>query len=53
MRREDLEVVRTVMEMNIEERKGSGTPRKEWLDAIGCDIRNAGVCVDDVGDHVK
>jgi len=49
MRRENSEAVRTVMEMNVE---GRGRSKKKWLDTIGCDMRTAGVCVDDMGDCV-
>jgi len=37
--------------MNIEGERGK--PNKKWLDAIGCDLRTAGMCIEDVGDHVK
>jgi len=53
MRRENLEAVRTVMEMNIEGKRGRRRPKKKWLDAIECDVRIAGVCVDDVENRVK
>jgi len=42
-----------VIGMNVEGRKGRGRPKKKWLNAIGCDVRTAGECVDDVGDRVK
>jgi len=41
------------MKMNAEGRRGRGNPKKKWLDAIECDMRTAGVGVDDVGDRVK
>jgi len=51
VRRENSEAVRMVMEMNVEGRRGR--PKKKWLDAFECDMRTAGVCVDDVGGRVK
>jgi len=53
MRRENSEAVRTLMEVNVEGRRGRGRPKKKWLDAIECDMKIAGVCVDDMGDRVK
>jgi len=44
---------RNVMEMNIEGKIGKGRPKKRWMDAIGCDMSNAGMCLDDVGDRFK
>jgi len=37
--------------MNIEGRKGR--PKKKWLNGIECDMRTAGMCVNDVEDQVK
>jgi len=53
MKRENSEVVRTIIEMNVEGRRERGRPKKTWLDAIRIDMRPAGVCVDDVGDRGK
>jgi len=53
MRREKSEAVKTVMKMNIEGTRGRGRQKKRWLDAIVCDMGTAGVCVDDLEDHVK
>jgi len=53
MRREDLEVVRTVMELSVKERRGRRRPKKKWLNGIECDMRTSGVCVNDVGNRVK
>jgi len=53
MRKENSIVMRTVMEMNVEGRRVKGRTKKKWLDAIGCDMRAAGVCVDDTGNRVK
>jgi len=39
------------MEMNVEKRRGRRKPKKRWLDVIGCDMRTAKVCVDDVEDR--
>jgi len=52
VRRENLESVRNVIEMNVKERRERGRLKK-WLDEIGCDMKTTGVCVDDVGDRVK
>jgi len=49
IRRKDLEVVRTVLELNVEERRGRGKPKKKWLNVIECDMRTTAVCVNDVG----
>jgi len=51
MRRENSETVRKVMEMNVKGRRRR--PKKKLLDTIGCDMRIAGVCVDDVRDRVN
>jgi len=40
------------LEKIVEGRRGRGRPKK-WLDAIRCDMRTIGVCVDDVGFRVK
>jgi len=53
MRRKDSEAIRIVMELTVEERKGKGRPKKKWLNGIKCDMRIAGVCVNDVGDRVE
>jgi len=45
MRRENSEVIRTVMEINVEGRREKRRPKKKWLDAFGYDMRTAGVCV--------
>jgi len=52
MRREDSEAVRTVVELSVEGRRGRRRPKKKWLNGIKCDMRMAGVCVNDVGDGV-
>jgi len=41
IRREESEAVRTVMEMNIEKRRGR--PKRKWLNVIECDTRTCGV----------
>jgi len=41
------------MKMNVEGKNGKGKPKKKWLDAIKCDMRTSGVCIDDVEDRVK
>jgi len=51
--KENLGAVRTVMEMNVEGRRGRERPKKRRLDAIGWDMKTAGVCIYDMGDHVK
>jgi len=51
MRREELEAVRTVMETNIEGRRGRRS--KKWVNTIKEDMRTAGVCVENVGDRAK
>lgn len=51
MKSENSRAVRTVVEMNVERRRGR--PMKKWLNAIDCDTRINGVCVEDVGDCVK
>jgi len=48
LRGEKIRKLRKVINMNVE-----GRPKKKWLDAIGCDIRTAGVDVDNVGNWVK
>jgi len=53
MRKEDLETVRTVMELSVEGKKGRGRPKKKWLNRIEYNNRTAGVCVNNVGDRVK
>jgi len=53
MRKESLNAVTAVMEMNVEGRRGRKRPKKKWFDAIGCDMKTAGVCIDDVGHRVK
>jgi len=52
MRRENSNVLKTVMEMNIEGRRGTGILKKEWLYANQCDRRTADMCVV-VGDRFK
>jgi len=39
------------MELSVEGERGR--PKKKRLNVIECDIRTAGVCVNDVGDRVK
>jgi len=39
--------------MNTEGRRGIGRPKKKWSDAIGCDMRTAVVCVEDMRNHVE
>jgi len=41
------------MELNVEGRREREKPRERWLYAIGYNMKTAGVCVDDMGDHVK
>jgi len=48
MRREDSKAVRTVMELRVEGRRGR--QKKKWLNMIECDMRTAGMCMNDVGD---
>jgi len=52
MRREDLEALRTVMELSVDERRGR-RKLKNWLNAIECNMKTDDVCVNDVGDRVK
>jgi len=41
---EDSDIVRTVMELSVEGRRGKGRPKKKWLNGIKCDMRG---CVHD------
>jgi len=43
MSRKNLEAVWTVMEMNVEGRRGR--PKKKLLDVIGCIMRTAYACI--------
>ena len=43
MRREESEVVRTVMNMNVEERRGRGRPKKRWIIHVRTDMKDKGV----------
>jgi len=51
MKRENLEVIRTILKMNVEGRRGR-RPKKKWFDAIRYDM-TVGVCVGDVRNYVK
>jgi len=54
MRKQNLEAVRTIMEMNVKGKKGKGRLKEKWLHMIECDMRTAaGVCMDDMGDCFK
>lgn len=53
MKREKLEVIRMVMEMNVEVSRGRGRLKKRWLDAFKNDTRAVGVCVDGARDCVE
>lgn len=53
IKREKSEVVRMIIEMNAEGSKERETPKKRLLDAVKCDLRTTGMCVDDVRDLVK
>lgn len=41
------------MEMNVERERGTGKPKKKWLNAFECDKMTASVCVKGVEDRVK
>jgi len=51
MRREKSEAIRTVMEMNIDGRRGR--PKKKWVNTIEEDMSTDGVYVEVVGDRAK
>jgi len=41
------------MELSVKRRRGKGRSKKKWLNAVECDIRIVGVCVNNVGNWVK
>jgi len=41
------------MKLSVEEEEKIGKPKKKMLNAIECDIRTTGNCVNDVGDWIK
>lgn len=52
MRREELEAIRMVIEVNVEGSRRRGRPKKRWLDAFKSDMRTTGMYIDDVKDRV-
>jgi hypothetical protein len=45
MRREETKIVRVVVKIKVEGKRGRGKPKKRWLDMIEYDTRAVGVCV--------
>jgi len=50
--RENLEAIKTVMELTLEGRRIRGRTKK-WLNVIKSDIKTAGVCINDVEEQLS
>jgi len=53
MKKKDTEVVRMFIGLSVKGRRGRGRQKKKLLKAIECDMRAAGMSVNDVGDWDK
>lgn len=50
MRRDDAEKMRVLMKTISKRDRGTGKPKKKWIDDVESDIRLSGVSEQDVGD---